>query len=223
MPKITNYKKNSKGLYDVVVTDVEIPEQAVELLNLNRAIDVDCSVIDPSAITGKQRRKIFALVNDIEAHTGQPRDYMRQMFQDYVKFIKGYDDRISLADCSRKIAKEIIEVIIEWVFLNDIPLNYKTSDMLKENKSFLYFATVSRKCAICGKTNADLAHYETVGRGMNRKNINHYDKHVLALCRKHHNEQHNIGVKSFDDKYCLHNSWIKVDEKFNKMLRGENL
>ncbi|HBE6992207.1 TPA: hypothetical protein KM271_002718, partial [Staphylococcus aureus] len=30
-----------------------------------------------------------------------------------------------------------------------------------------------------------------------------------------------IGVKSFDDKYHLHDSWIKVDERLNKMLKGE--
>ncbi|WP_240034409.1 putative HNHc nuclease, partial [Staphylococcus aureus] len=40
------------------------------------------------------------------------------------------------------------------------------------------------------KPHADLAHYEAVGRGMNRNKMNHYDKHVLALCREHHNEQH---------------------------------
>ncbi|HDK4447636.1 hypothetical protein I4800_13555, partial [Staphylococcus aureus] len=28
-------------------------------------------------------------------------------------------------------------------------------------------------------------------------------------------------VKSFDDKYHLHDSWIKVDERLNKMLKGE--
>ncbi|EOA9194902.1 putative HNHc nuclease, partial [Staphylococcus aureus] len=26
---------------------------------------------------------------------------------------------------------------------------------------------------------------------------------------------------SFDDKYHLHDSWIKVDERLNKMLKGE--
>ncbi|NDQ69556.1 putative HNHc nuclease, partial [Staphylococcus aureus] len=25
----------------------------------------------------------------------------------------------------------------------------------------------------------------------------------------------------FDDKYHLHDSWIKVDERLNKMLKGE--
>ncbi|KXA47493.1 MULTISPECIES: putative HNHc nuclease, partial [Staphylococcus] len=83
MSKIIKYKPNNNGSYDVVVTNVEIPEQAIELLDVNQPIDVDCSVIDPNSITGKQRRKIFALCNDIESHTGQPRDYMRYLFMDY--------------------------------------------------------------------------------------------------------------------------------------------
>lgn len=32
----------------MVVTNVEIPEQAIDLLNLGKPIDVDCSVIDPN-------------------------------------------------------------------------------------------------------------------------------------------------------------------------------
>ncbi|NGU64249.1 hypothetical protein G6Y91_09875, partial [Staphylococcus aureus] len=27
--------------------------------------------------------------------------------------------------------------------------------------------------------------------------------------------------KTFDDKYHLHDSWIKVDGRLNKMLKGE--
>ena len=130
---------------------------------------------------------------------------MRYLFQDFVTFYYG----------------QVIDAIIEWVFKNRIPIKYKTSDLMKDNKAFLYWATVTRHCVICGTERADLAHYEAVGRGMNRNKMNHYDKHVLALCRQHHNEQHAIGVKSFDDKYHLHNSWIKVDKKLNKMLKGE--
>ncbi|WP_347108336.1 putative HNHc nuclease [Staphylococcus ureilyticus] len=223
MPKITNYKKNSKGLYDVVVTDVEIPEQAIDLLDLNQTVDVDCSVIDPNSITGKQRRKIFALVNDIEAYTGQPREYMRYMFQDFVQFIYGYEKRVSLATCSRTVAKQVIEIIIEWVFMHNIPLNYKTSDLLKNDKQFLYKATVNRNCIVCGKPHSDLAHYQAVGRGRNRNKIDHYGNKVLALCRNHHTEQHQIGMDSFNKKYHLTDSWVQVDEKLNKMLKGEKV
>ena len=145
---------------------------------------------------------------------------MRQMFQDYVKFLYGYEQRISLADCTRTIAKQIINVMFEWIFTNGIPLNYKTSEMMKEDKNYLYWATVTRHCVICGQPNSDLAHLETVGRGMNRNKINHYDKHVLALCRKHHTTQHQMGIESFNKYYQLQNSWIKVDDRLNAMLKG---
>jgi len=46
---------------------------------------------------------------------------------------------------------------------------------------------------------------------------------VLALCRKHHTEQHQIGMDTFNNKYHLKDSWVDVDEKLNKMLRGEKV
>ncbi|MCO4330298.1 putative HNHc nuclease [Staphylococcus hyicus] len=221
MSQIVKYQKNHTGNYTVVVIDVEIPEQAIELLDLNQPIDVDCTVIDPNSITGKQRRKIFALVKDIEEYTGQPMDYMRHMFIEYVRTYYGYDERISLSDCTRTQANQVIEVILDWVFHNDIPLNYKTSDLLKQDKSFLYWSTVNRNCVICGKPHSDLAHRYAVGRGRDRTKINHYGNQVLALCREHHTEQHQIGMDSFNDKYHLHDSWVGVDERLNKMLKGE--
>lgn len=221
MPKITKYKQNTKGLYDVVVTDVEIPDQAIDLLDINQTVDVDCSVIDPNSIIGKQRRKIFALCNDIEAHTGQPRDYMRYLFMDYVCVLYGYDKGISLSDCTRQQASQIIEVTLDWIFYNDIPLSYKTSDLLKNDKSYLYWSTVNRHCVICQKPHAELAHYHTVGRGRNRRKINHIGNQVLALCPNHHREQHQIGMDSFNKKYKLHDSWVDVDSRLNRMLKGE--
>ncbi|MGV3043490.1 putative HNHc nuclease, partial [Staphylococcus rostri] len=67
----------------------------------------------------------------------------------------------------------------------------------------------------------DLAHLEAVGRGRDRTKINHYGNKVLALCRDHHTEQHTIGIKSFNEKYHLQDSWVKVDDRLNKMLKGE--
>lgn len=221
MSKIIKYKPDNNGSYDVVVTGVEIPEQAIELLDVNQPIDVDCSVIDPNSITVKQRRKIFALCNDIESHTGQPRDYMRYLFMDYVEVLYGYEKRLSLSDCTRTQANQIIEVTLDWIFHNDIPLAYKTSDLLKQDKSFLYWSTVNRNCVICGKPHSDLAHHYAIGRGKNRKTMDHYGYEVLALCREHHQSQHNMGVESFDKLHHLENSWISVDDRLNKMLKGE--
>lgn len=219
MPKIQNYIIQDDGTTTVVIEGIELGNKETLLLDNGMDLEVDVSITDPYKITDKQRRKVFALVNDIEAHTGQPRDWLREMFQDYVTFLNGYDKHISLSDCTRKQAGELIDVIIEWIFENDIPLRFKTSDLIKNDRTFLYMATINRKCVICGK-HAELAHYQAVGRGRNRNKIDHYGNKVLALCRFHHNQQHNMGMDSFNKLHHLENSWVLVDHRLNEMLKG---
>src|SRR5690625_6733144 len=57
----------------------------------------------------------------------------------------------------------------------------------------------------CGKPKSDLAHKQAIGRGRNRNKMDHYGHEVLALCRNHHTEQHQIGINSFNRKYHLEN------------------
>ncbi|EJE30586.1 hypothetical protein HWI12_03490 [Staphylococcus epidermidis] len=220
MVVIKNYITEDDGTTTVVIKGVELDNKTSLLLDNGYEVEADVRVVDPFKITDKQRRKIFALCNDIEAYTGQPRDYMRYLFMDYVEVLYGYEKRLSLSDCTREQAKQIIEVILDWVFHNNIPLNYKTSDLLKNDKAFLYWSTVNRNCVICGKPHSDLAHRFTVGRGRDRTKIDHFGNQVLALCRSHHNEQHQIGMDTFNNKYHLTDSWVSVDERLNKMLKG---
>lgn len=221
MALIKNYITQDDGTTTVVIEGVELGNKETLLLDNGLDVEVDVQVVDPFKITGKQRRKIFALCNDIEAHTGQPREYLRYLFMDYVCVLYGYDKGISLSDCTRQQASQIIEVTLDWIFYNDIPLSYKTSDLLKNDKAFLYWSTVNRNCVICGKPHAELAHYQAVGRGRNRRKINHIGNKVLALCPTHHKIQHNIGMDSFNEKYKLHDSWVDVDSRLNQMLKGE--
>ncbi|UXR51614.1 putative HNHc nuclease [Staphylococcus simulans] len=221
MQKITNYIQEDDGTITAVIKNVTLGDKETLLLDNGMDVEVEVKVVDPFLISNKQRRKIFALCNDIESHTGQPRDYMRYLFMDYVEVLYGYEKRLSLSDCTRTQANQIIEVTLDWIFHNDIPLAYKTSDLLKQDKSFLYWSTVNRNCVICGKPHSDLAHHYAIGRGKNRKTMDHYGYEVLALCREHHQSQHNMGVESFDKLHHLENSWISVDDRLNKMLKGE--
>ncbi|HHW9777611.1 TPA: putative HNHc nuclease [Staphylococcus aureus] len=220
MQYIDKYKENNNGNFDVLLRNVSLDNKETLLIDNGIKVETDLRIHDPFKVTDKQRRKIFALCNDIEAHTGQPRDYMRYLFQEYVTVLYGYDKSISLSDCTRMQANQIIEVTLDWIFHNDIPLSYKTSDLLKQDKSFLYWSTVNRNCVICGK-HGELAHHKAIGRGANRKKIEHYGYEVLCLCREHHQSQHDMGVESFDKLHHLENSWISVDERLNKMLKGE--
>ena len=221
MPIIKSYITQDDGMTTVVIEGVELGNKETLLLDNGLEVEVDVQVVDPFKITDKQRRKVFALVKDIEAHTAQPMDYMRHLFIEYVRTYYGYDKHISLSNCTRTQASQVIEVTLDWIFHNDIPLNYKTSDLLKNDKAFLYWSTVNRNCVICGKPHAELAHYQAVGRGRNRRKINHIGNQVLALCPNHHREQHQIGMDSFNEKYKLHDSWVDVDSRLNQMLKGE--
>ena len=218
--QIIKYKKIDNHTV-FVVKGFELTDDALQLLDNGYPLDVNIEIQDGKRITVKQRKKIFALVNDIEAHTGQPRQYMREMFIDFITFLNGYSKRLSLSDCTRKQAGELIDVILEWIFVNDIPLNYKTSDLMKQDQTFLYLATVHRKCVICGKY-GELAHYHAVGRGRNRRKIDHTDNRVLALCIFHHKQQHDMGIQSFNEKYHLENSWVPVNKRLNDMLKGRS-
>ena len=220
MSKVTRYKQ-SNGRYSVVVENVDLTDDALLLLDNGYPLDVNFEVVDGKKITVQQRKKIFALLNDIYLFTGQPQEDLRQQFQFYLEMIKGYE-RISLTNTTRHIASELIDTIMAWVFQNDIPLNYKTSDLMKNDQTFLYLATVHRKCVICGKSNAELAHYHAVGRGRNRRKIDHTDNRVLALCHEHHKIQHDMGMDSFNAKYHLTDSWVQVNKRLNKMLKGES-
>ena len=90
---------------------------------------------------------------------------------------------------------------------------------MKQDQTFLYLATVHRKCVICGRR-GELAHHKAIGRGANRKKMDHYGYEVLALCRRHHQTQHDMGMQSFNEKYHLENSWVPVNKRLNEMLKG---
>ena len=218
MPKITRYKQ-SNGRYSVVVENLDLTDDDLLLLDNGYPLDVNIEIQDGKKITVKQRKKVFALLNDIEAHTGSPREDMKEMFTDFIVTLNGYSKRLSLSDCTRKQAGELIDTIMAWVFQHDIPLNYKTSDLMKNDQTFLYLATVHRKCVICGKY-GEIAHHKAIGRGAKRKKMDHYGYEVLALCRRHHQTQHDMGIQSFNEKYHLENSWIPVNKRLNEMLKG---
>ena len=219
MQRITRYQKDNDGTYSVVATGVELEQSHIDLLENGYSLNAEVEIPDNKKLSIEQRKKIFAMCRDIELHWGEPVESLRQRFQTELEIMNGYE-HISLSNCSMKIARELIELIIAFMFHHQIPMRVETSKLLSGDKAMLYWATVNRNCIICGKPNSDLAHHYAIGRGKNRKTMNHYGYEVLALCREHHSEQHNIGVDTFDKKYHLENSWIKVDDKLNAMLKG---
>ena len=218
MQRITRYQRDDDGTYSVVATGVELEQSHIDLLENGYSLIAEVEVPDNKKLSIEQRKKIFALCRDIELHWGEPVESLRKRFQAELEIMNGYEE-ISLRDCSMRIASELIELIIAFMFHHQIQMRVETSELLSGDKAMLYWATVNRNCVICGK-HGELAHHKAIGRGANRRKMDHYGYEVLCLCREHHQSQHDMGVETFDELHHLENSWLSVDERLNKMLKG---
>ncbi|WP_010050289.1 putative HNHc nuclease [Carnobacterium maltaromaticum] len=161
-------------------------------------------VQDNDMISDDQRKKIFALINDICDHTGYLFDEMDQKMRYYFMAETGCDV-FSLArnQVTKEFASRYIEYIIEWCFKTGIPFKYRDYHMAADITRTLFIYLKYRQCFVCGKQHADIAHVEAVGAGRNRRKIDHSQHHFMALCRDHHTEQHTIGIDTFMKKYAL--------------------
>ena len=157
---------------------------------------------DRRSISAKQRKLLYALFKDIGLYTGYEVEELKELLK--IEFMVDKDrDYFSLSDVEMEIATEFIEYILEFMFLWDVPINKKVIPLAREVNNFLYLCLIHRKCAVCG-SHADIHHHENlVGMGMDRAKHNHIDSRFIALCRVHHNECHNIGHKTFEDKYKI--------------------
>lgn len=220
MQRITRYQRDNDGTYSVVATGVELEQSHIDLLENGYSLIAEVEVPDNKKLSIEQRKKIFALCRDIELHWGEPVESLRKRFQAELEIMNGYEE-ISLRDCSMRVASELIELIIAFMFHHQIPMRVETSKLLSGDKAMLYWATVNRNCVICGK-HGELAHHKAIGRGANRRKMDHYGYEVLCLCREHHQSQHDMGVETFDKLHHLENSWVSVDRRLNDMLKGRS-
>ena len=170
---------------------------------------------DGRRISAKQRKLIYALFKDISLYTGYEVEELKELLK--IDFMIDKDrDYFSLSDVEIEVATEFIEYILEFMFAFDVPINKKVVVLAREVNNFLYLCLIHRKCAVCGY-HADIHHHENlVGMGMDRAKHNHEDSRYIALCRVHHNECHNIGHKTFEDKYKI--TAIKLNEATIKEL-----
>ncbi|WP_442259427.1 putative HNHc nuclease [Vagococcus sp.] len=161
-------------------------------------------VIDERNITKAQNGMIYGLFHDIELYTGYPQEWVKKMLKSMFSGYKGIESfSLEQYSISQVFAGEFIEYILEFCFDNEIPFKYQKFHLSSDITRILFLYLKHRTCFVCGKPHADMAHYEAVGMGRNRKKIDHSQHRFMTLCREHHNEQHNIGLTEFMSKYVL--------------------
>lgn len=169
---------------------------------------------DKRKITIEQRKKYYATLNDISNYTG----HMTEDLHSYFKMLYRYmheDISISMSDCTVTQAREMINILIEFAITRDIPLSELGVNRTDDIDKYLYLTIINRRCSCCGKK-ADIHHVDKVGMGRDRTKINHEGMKVIALCREHHTEIHQIGEKDFEKKHKVYG--LKLDKYAVKKL-----
>jgi hypothetical protein len=163
--------------------------------------------------TPEQIRKAWALMGEIAEYQGETKDdvYAEQKTAFSVKhldILQGELFRLSSATVSaaRAFITMLVEIIIEYGIPTKEPLYGLCDDIHR----YVYACLMNKKCAVCG-LKTELHHYDHVGMGRNRREIDHIGMRAYPLCREHHDEIHRIGEKAFDARYHLEP--IAIDEK----------
>lgn len=179
---------------------------------------IDWELADRRKMRVRQRRLFFALINDIVQWSVMPQEYVKDMF--YLQYSAYTGKEISLADSSKTSVSDVnvlIDLVIDFMFEWNVPFKEGYKQLPREEQYFIYECCRHRRCLVCGDY-ADIHHLDTVGMGMNRDHTDHTKKHVMPLCRTHHENYHQLGAEKFAELYHVPVNGIKLDAETLKKI-----
>lgn len=209
--KITDFGQDGS-----IIIRASLP--SIDRACLRRYCSVEIGLPDGRYITPEQRKKAYALINEIADWSGDLPENIKKLLK--MEFIVHRLQAInktvfSLANCDVTTAKEFISYLIEFVLDNHVPVREPLYELCEDIDRYTYACLMSKSCCICGKK-ADLHHWTAVGR-RDRKNIYQIGMLVMPLCREHHELFHQIGVNDFKQRY--HINPIPLTKEIGKVYR----
>ena len=189
----------------VVIPDASIDKELIQK-QINR---VEICLNDGRTITAEQRKKAYATIRDISDYSGPAPEFLKEWFK-YEYIIKTGGKYFSLSDCSVTVARQYINVLIDFCLHYGVPLYEPMTNRTDDIDAYLYMCLYYRKCAVCGRA-ADVHHVtgSKIGMGADRDKAHHVGREAIALCRTHHNEAHSREKEFFEENHIY---GIKLDE-----------
>lgn len=207
---------------------VDIDEHGLTIhapyLNTGRALlrqysDVEIGIPDGRRISPEQRRKAYALMNEIAEWMGDLPEYVKRLMkmEFMVNRMQALEKRLfSLSDCDVTTAREFITYLIDFVVEHDVPSKTPLYELCEDIGKYVYVCLMHKKCAVCG-AKGELHHVDAVGMGRDREEVLQIGMQVMSLCRQHRGESHTMGQKAFMTKYCLQP--IKLTREIGKVYK----
>lgn len=206
--------ENDNGSYDVVIHLDQKPnlDHLVTVSGSQTQFFVDFEIADTRKARAAQRRLFFALINDIANFSDASPEWLKELF--YLQYeIYTAGKQISLADGTKSSVSDanvLLDLVIDFMFEFHVPFKKGYELLTKDESFYLYQCCRHRECMICHKDHSQIAHYDAVGN-RSRATTDHRTHKFWCLCAEHHQEQHELGVESFIEKYHIHP--IKLDQE----------
>lgn len=170
---------------------------------------------DGRTISIDQRRKAYALLQDIAKWSGDNPEYIKDM----LKFdFCGHSGCkwFSLSDCDMTTAREYISYLIEFCIKWDVPCMDTLLNRTDDIGRYLYLCLEYRRCCISGKP-AQIHHVDRIGMGRHRDDMIQVGMHAIALSPYWHDRVHREGEREIFDKYHVYG--IALDEHLCRKWR----
>lgn len=176
------------------------------------------ALVDGRSITDNQRRKIYAMLNEIAEWIGDLPEQIKHLFK--WKFVQeqmqGFGEYFSLSNVDETTASAFISYLVEFIIVHGVPCSKPLYELCDDIRRYVYFCAKSKKCCVCGRK-TELHHVDAVGMGRDRNEIQHVGMRMLPLCERHHQEAHAIGNASFLDRY--HIEPIEITDELVKIYK----
>lgn len=191
---------------------VESKEEAAKLLELlnDGKPEAMLHVTDGRNVSPKQVRKAHAIIEDfrrfwVEPTIGDAKRVLKEAF-----YYDTEHEAFSFSNTDVTTARQFISYMIEMAIRFNVPLRQSANDIQDDIDVYMYQSLKYRSCVLCGKK-ADVHHIDTIGIGNNRDLVDHRQKRLIALCRDHHQDAHQIGWPTFSKLH--HVKGIILDPK----------
>lgn len=202
---VLKYRETEHGT-DLVI---HLPNKLKDCIEDKHIRVIECRFDDGRHISAEQRKKCYAMFNDISEYTGD----VPEAVKEYLKVLHISNtgcEYFSLSNCSMDRAREFINTIIEFVLENGIQLTDLCINRTDDIGKYLWYCLKHKKCAVCGKQ-GEIHHADTIGMGNDRTKVDDSNYRKLCLCREHHTIAHSRGMETFEKMYKVYGIIFKED------------
>lgn len=176
-------------------------------------------MIDGRPLSDKQRNCVYALLKEISKFTGQgissTKEAMKRKFLDEDMCQVGME-AFSLSDAPVSLICAFQRYLVRFILDYDIPCSFPLLDFVDDVQDYVYACATRRKCCVCGNA-AEPHHWDRIGMGRDREEVNQLGMRMEPLCRIHHTECHTMPQVEFDAKH--HIVPVEIDKDLIEIWR----